>query len=156
MLVNSTGDEPDATVGDNRCDTDGNPANGDQCTLRAAIQETNFTAANAIDFNLPANSTILLNSALDGLTGMTMRGPGSGLLTIERNPAPGTPHFRIFTVTAPAAVLMTGLTVTNGRAPDGTVSPNGAPFRSDAGDVSITRQPRGRNVYGEGFCTGTR
>src|SRR5687768_11327443 len=41
MLVNSIGDEPDSAAGDGRCDTDGNAANGDQCTLRAAIQETN-------------------------------------------------------------------------------------------------------------------
>lgn len=126
LLVNNTGDEPDAAIGDGRCDTDGNQANGDQCTLRAAIQEVNETPANAIDFNLPANSTIVLNTELPGLTGMTMRGPGPALLTIKRNPAPGTGQFRIFTVTPPAAVFMSGLTITNGRAPDGTVSPNGA------------------------------
>ena len=126
MLVNSTGDEPDSTVGDGRCDTDGNPSNGDQCTLRAAIQEINVTPANVLNFNLPPNSTIILNTELEELTGMTINGPGSSLLTIKRNPAPGTPQFRIFTVTPPAAVLMTGLTITNGRAPDGPFH-NGAP-----------------------------
>lgn len=123
MLVNNTGDAPDTAIGDGHCDTD--PSPGDQCTLRAAIQEVNVSAANAIEFNLPANSTIILNTALEELTGMTIRGPGSGLLTIKRNPAPGTPHFRIFTVSLPAAVFMSGLTVTNGRTADGTVSPNG-------------------------------
>lgn len=126
LLVNNTGDEPDAAIGDGRCDTDSNQANGDQCTLRAAIQEVNQTAANAIEFNLPANSTIVLNTELPALTGMTMRGPGPALLTVKRNPAPGTPQFRIFQVSLPAAVFMSGLTITNGRAPDGTVSPNGA------------------------------
>ena len=127
MLVNSTGDAPDSAVADGHCDTDGNLANGDQCTLRAAIQETNVTPANVINFNLPANSTIVLNSELEALTGMTINGPGSSLLTIKRNSAAGTPHFRIFTVTGPAVVTMIGLTITNGRAPDGTVSPNGGP-----------------------------
>ena len=46
LVVNSIGDQPDSTVGDDRCDTDGNAANGDQCTLRAAIQEANPTPAN--------------------------------------------------------------------------------------------------------------
>ena len=126
MLVNSTGDEADSSVGDGHCDTDGNTANGDQCTLRAAIQETNVTPANLIEFSLPPNSTIILNSELEPLTGMTIRGPGSGLLTIKRNPAPGTPQFRLFTVTPPAGVFMNGLTLTNGRAPDGAVNNGGA------------------------------
>ena len=126
MLVNSTGDAPDSAVGDGHCDTDASLA-GDQCTLRAAIQENNVTPANAINFNLSPNSTIVLNSELDALTGMTINSPGSGLLTIKRNSAAGTPHFRIFTITGPAVVTMIGLMITNGRAPDGTVSPNGGP-----------------------------
>lgn len=126
MLVNNIGDQPDAAIGDGRCDTDTN-TNGDQCTLRAAIQETNATPANVIEFNLPANSTITLNTELEQLSGMTMRGPGASLLTIKRNPAPGTPQFRIFTVSLPAAVFMSGLTITNGRAPDATITDNGAP-----------------------------
>jgi CSLREA domain-containing protein len=120
LVVNSLGDEPDTNVGDGRCDIDNNQANGDQCTLRAAIQEVNPTPANVINFNLPPNSTIVLKSELEGLTGMSMNGPGSGNLTIQRNTAPNTPHFRIFTVTPPAVVKITGLTITNGRAPDAT------------------------------------
>ena len=120
LVVNSVGDEADANVGDGRCDTDTNAANGDQCTLRAAIQEANPTPANVINFNLPPNSTIVLNTELEALTGMSMNGPGSGNLTIQRSTAPNTPHFRIFTVTPPAVVKITGLTITNGRAPDAT------------------------------------
>jgi CSLREA domain-containing protein len=127
LVVNSVGDQPDSAIGDGHCDTDGNTANGDQCTLRAAIQEANPTPANVINFSLPPNSTIVLNTELDALTGMTINGPGAASLTIQRNTAPNTPQFRIFTVTAPAVVKMTGLTITNGRAPDATVSPNGAP-----------------------------
>ena len=126
LVVNSVGDEPDANVGDGRCDTDANQANGDQCTLRAAIQELNPTPANVINFNLPPHSTIVLNSELEGLSGVTMNGPGSSNLTIQRNTAPNTPQFRIFTVTAPANVKITGLTITNGHAPDATDFPSGA------------------------------
>lgn|GEM_PF-2901146 len=41
LLVNSNADTPDSDEGDGHCDTDGNLGNGDQCTLRAAIQEVN-------------------------------------------------------------------------------------------------------------------
>ena len=126
LVVNSVGDEPDANIGDGRCDIDTNQANGDQCTLRAAIQEANPTPANVINFNLPPNSTIVLNSELEGLSGMSMNGPGSNNLTIQRNTAPNTPQFRIFTVTPPAVVKMSGLTITNGHAPDATDFPSGA------------------------------
>ena len=163
MLVNSTGDAPDSAVADGHCDTDASLA-GDQCTLRAAIQELNVTAAAVINFNLPPNSTIVLNSELEALTGMTINGPGSGLLTVKRNSAAGTPHFRIFTVTGPAVVTMIGLTITNGRAPDGTVSPNGGPGGGihnlgnlELRDVVVigNRAGNGRNDDGEHPTGGT-
>ena len=39
FVVNQSGDATDTTPGDGHCDTD--PAVGDQCTLRAAIEEAN-------------------------------------------------------------------------------------------------------------------
>src|SRR5437899_13050639 len=41
FTVNASTDLADSSVGDGHCDTDGNLGDGDQCTLRAAIQETN-------------------------------------------------------------------------------------------------------------------
>src|SRR6266545_186820 len=41
LSVNTLGDTADINVGDGQCDTDANSGNGSQCTLRAAIQETN-------------------------------------------------------------------------------------------------------------------
>jgi CSLREA domain-containing protein len=53
FTVNSTGDEPDASAGNNLCAT-----SGGACTLRAAIQEANAngtTAVDFIDFGIPGS-----------------------------------------------------------------------------------------------------
>ncbi len=61
FTVNSTGDGADNNLGDGACN-DGTGA----CTLRAAIQQANAAAsADVINFNLPANSVITLNTTLD-------------------------------------------------------------------------------------------
>src|SRR4030095_1566205 len=65
FIVNSTADTADTAVGDGHCDTDGNLGNGDQCTLRAAIQEGAFSnQGHSINFNLPAGSVITLSTVL--------------------------------------------------------------------------------------------
>ncbi|MEL6983720.1 MAG: NosD domain-containing protein, partial [Actinomycetota bacterium] len=60
VIVNSTGDGPDASVGDGACDTGGTNADGaPECTLRAAIEEAN-DASNPIDtiwFTVPATDS---------------------------------------------------------------------------------------------------
>ena len=55
LIVNSTGDGSDATLGDGLCDTGGlNSQLVAECTLRAAIEEANFSAnADDIQFNMP-------------------------------------------------------------------------------------------------------
>jgi CSLREA domain-containing protein len=57
FTVNSTGDEADADLTDTVCDVD-TGAGGDQCTLRAAIQEANTTTdADTITFNIGGGTT---------------------------------------------------------------------------------------------------
>ncbi len=55
VSVNSTGDAPDTSAGDNVCATGGTNSEGDpECTLRAAIQEADASAAiDAINFAIP-------------------------------------------------------------------------------------------------------
>jgi hypothetical protein len=69
--VNTTGDLPDATFGDHICDT--RPAvAGDQCTLRAAIMESNTESGqDGIAFSIPGPGvkTIAPNSELPHITG---------------------------------------------------------------------------------------
>src|SRR5262249_19600655 len=81
LIVNDTGDTADATM-DGVCAD----ANG-KCTLRAAIQEANFANSDdAINFALPANSTINLLSALPAIDGnVVINGPGASTLTVQRS-----------------------------------------------------------------------
>jgi hypothetical protein len=73
-------------------------------------------SANASDtITFSVTGTIILSSALLNLnSNMTIAGPGSSLLTIQRSTAAGTPSFAIFTPSA-ATVTISGVTITNGR-----------------------------------------
>ena len=70
FTVNSTGDAADINITNGRCDSES--ANGDHCTLRAAIEEANDTnGADTIDFDIGGNGavkTISPNSALPPIT----------------------------------------------------------------------------------------
>ena len=57
-----------------KCDSDA--AVGNQCTLRAAIQEVNFAGAGTINFSLATGSVIVLSSALPNIaSNVTFDGP---------------------------------------------------------------------------------
>ncbi|HWT01914.1 MAG TPA: Ig-like domain-containing protein, partial [Pyrinomonadaceae bacterium] len=119
FLVNTLGDEVDDNIGDDRCDTDGNSGNGDQCTLRAAIQEGNSSPSDdVITFDAALNGgSIQLGSALPdlgdnaGSGNLTITGPGATLLTVERN---DTAQFRIFRVPSGKTADISGLTLKGG------------------------------------------
>ncbi|HWS89213.1 MAG TPA: Calx-beta domain-containing protein [Pyrinomonadaceae bacterium] len=106
--VNSTGDGADSDLSDNVC----NDGSG-QCTLRAAVQQANQLAG-ADTINVNVTGTISLTSALPRLSGMTIIGPGSTLLSVRRDPGAAT-SFRIFTTELSTTVSISGLTVTGGR-----------------------------------------
>ncbi len=118
FVVNDNGDAPDNSIGNGICDS--NAAAGDQCTLRAAIQEANaIFGSDTITFSLPASSTITLNTALPDITGgLTITGPGSNQLTVARSSVGGTPDFRIF-FTNNVTTNISGLTITNGKTANG-------------------------------------
>jgi hypothetical protein len=66
FVVNQTADTADASLGDNHCDADSGTG-GDQCTLRAAMQEQNdadTVSTDMINFSLPASTTLELSSSL--------------------------------------------------------------------------------------------
>lgn len=71
FTVNLTGDQPDFSGSDGRCDADASAFNGVQCTLRAAIQQANAApGADTINFNVPGIGvkTISPASALPDVT----------------------------------------------------------------------------------------
>jgi len=66
FVVNSVGDEDDADLSDGKCDVDLKTP-GDQCTLRAAIQQANKTAVNEqIVFNIPGYGSTVPEIAVLG------------------------------------------------------------------------------------------
>ena len=126
VVVNSFADSSDINPGDELCDVDGSTP-GEQCTLRAAVQETNAYAVaghDTIFFDPSLNlGTISLNTALPPIaSNLVMAGPGASLLRIQRSTAGGTPNFRIFQtspgVGPPVTVTISGLTLSNGKAPN--------------------------------------
>jgi hypothetical protein len=136
MTVNSAGDAADATL-NGVCDSDAGTA-GDQCTLRAAIQEANANAdTDTIVFSIPTSSagcqfgvcTISLATVLPNLsTSMFINGPGANLVTVSRSETAGTPQFSIFTILQNTTVALSGLRLFNASSPQngGAIRNNGA------------------------------
>jgi CSLREA domain-containing protein len=119
FTVNSTADIADINAGDGVCaDSNG------QCTLRAAIEESNYeptanvTSLNVIIFALPNPSVInLTRGELNITSGMWIFGTGGRRLTVQRSTAAGTPNFRIFRVASNGVgVEITRMTIRNGNA----------------------------------------
>lgn len=121
FTVNSASDAADAAL-NGVCDSDAGTA-GEQCTLRAAIQEANANAdSDTIVFNIPTSSsgcsfgvcTISLATVLPNLsTNVFINGPGANLVIVMRSEAAGTPLFSIFTITQNITVAISGLTLMN-------------------------------------------
>ncbi|MDQ4121516.1 MAG: carboxypeptidase-like regulatory domain-containing protein [Acidobacteriota bacterium] len=113
FTVNSTANTTDADTMDNLCDVDLSTA-GEQCTLRAAIQQANATpGADVIVFDLAvfgSAQTISLNSGLPEITEhLTITGTSPALLTID-----GTENVRPFRIASGAAVEISNLSVIRG------------------------------------------
>ncbi len=115
FTVDSTGDATDASSGDGACAT----AAG-ECTLRAALEQSQAVGgSNAIDFDLPDPSTIDLTSALPVIeapvAALDISGPGMQSLTVRRDSGGDYSVISIYG----ADVSISGMTITNGRAPAG-------------------------------------
>jgi CSLREA domain-containing protein len=122
FTVNSLGDTPDVVVGDNICaDADG------LCTLRAAIDEANSAFANIETINFSVTGTINLTGPLPSLSSLIINGPGSSQLTVRRDTGG---DYRIFSING-QIVSIAGLTVANGKSPEGLP---GAGFGGGGGD----------------------
>jgi CSLREA domain-containing protein len=130
FTVNTTQDGADSNVGDGVCaDT---TLEGNQCTLRAAIQEADATPGGAI-VSVPAGTyTLTLNPGLDDLTesngasgdlnitplgsgsgNVTIQGAGQGSTIINTNWGTGTVD-RVINVGSEATANISGITVTGG------------------------------------------
>ena len=123
FTVNTTSEADDASPGDGNCDTDEN-ASGSQCSLRAALKESNAVGGDyTINFAIPVSDpgfdpgtgrhTINLTGPLPEITesNLTINGPGKDKLTIRRNTGG---FYRIFTFrNVVETATISGLTVSN-------------------------------------------
>jgi CSLREA domain-containing protein len=136
IIVNSTSDAANGADG--------------LCTLREAITAANSNTASGATagecaagsstgddaINFSVTGTIDLAVALPNLSSnMIISGPGSGLLTIQRSAAGGTPNFRIFSIDSGRTVAISGLTVSKGLT--GSGDPNGAGILNN-GTLTLT------------------
>ena len=88
-------------------------------SLRQAILSANASAlSDVITFSETVTGTIHLGAALPDLQGsLTIDGPTARQLTVAR--ASNAPLFRLFTIAAPASVVISDLTISNGVAAEG-------------------------------------
>ena len=108
FTVNSLGDTPDLFTGNGICAD----ANG-TCTLRAAIEETNVLGSDDT-INFSVTGTINLTGPLFIHGNVAINGPGSSQLTVRRDTGG---NYRV--LQAGGFIQISGMTITNGRTPDG-------------------------------------
>ena len=144
FVVNSTTDAPDLVPGDGACDTGAlNSQANIECSLRAAIQEADFTpASDNIDFNIPVTEagysaaplsyTIQPGSALPSMTRRTVINgttqpdfPGTPIIVIDGIAAGATTEGLHFAAGANGSIVRS-LVINN-------FSFNGVLVQSDAG-----------------------
>ena len=142
FTVNSLADTPDAVPGNGIC-----ADAGGLCTLRAALQEANaFAGDDTINFSVAG--TLNLTGALPDITSnININGPGSSSLTVRRDTGG---DYRIF-FTNNRTVLITGMTITNGKTPDGAAG-SGQPGGSGGG----ISQAGGQLTLNDVIITGNR
>jgi CSLREA domain-containing protein len=132
FTVNSLADTADATPGNGVC-----ADAGGACTLRAALQEANaFSGNDTINFSV--TGIINLTGVLPTInSNIIINGPGSSSLTVRRDTGG---DYRIF-FTDNCIVSISGMTITNGRSPDGanTAQPGGpgGGIRQGGGELTL-------------------
>jgi CSLREA domain-containing protein len=130
LIVNVTGDEPDATP-DGICET---AAGNGFCTLRAAIMESNASSCAPLTINfslLPGSEPqqILLEDLLPAITrSVTIQGPLGQMVSVD-----GDDSNRIFEVASGITVNISNLIITNGFS-----TSDGAGLVNNGGTVNIS------------------
>ncbi|MCB9446641.1 MAG: right-handed parallel beta-helix repeat-containing protein [Ardenticatenaceae bacterium] len=115
FTVNTTSDAVDLNIGDGICDS--SAVTGQQCTLRAAVQEANFSVgsdtiiipAGTYALTLTGSDTAAAVGDLDITDALTISGAGADTTTVQ-----GSMSDRIFEIRNNAAVSIAGITIRGG------------------------------------------
>ncbi len=149
LVVNSTGDDPDANPGDGICATAGS-----LCTLRAAIQTANaLGGGNDISFDptlFSAFQTITLTSEFPHITGeLTITGTSDGTVNIS-----GGGSYRIFIVDAGATLNISQLSLSDsgGNSVGGAIN-NGGTLTVDSTTFNNNMANVGGSIYNVGTAS---
>jgi hypothetical protein len=134
---------------------------GSNGTLRRAITQAETitpTDQNTIDFNLAGGSVIKLESALPDLNAsiVAIDGPGAGCLTVERDPALGSPTaFSVFVVDHGSTVTISGLTIADGlvSGSGGGIDNSGTLTLTDSTVVDNSSGNSGGGIFNQGTAT---
>lgn len=154
IVVNSTADVANGTDG--------------LCTLREAITAANnnvasgavagecaagSSSADVIDLTSVTGAINLTGTLPSISSSMTLTGPGSAQLTVRRDTGG---VYRIFTISS-GTVAISGITITNGRTPDGVlnqgnnVGPSGGGIFQSSGALTLTDVVLTGNTTGKGY-----
>jgi hypothetical protein len=129
-----------------------NNADSGTGSLRSVIG--NACPGSTITFAGNVRGTITTSSELLIDKGLTIKGPGADLLSVQRSTAGGTASFRIFTITGTFNAAISGLTVSNGLS-----SGSGGGINSNATlrltNVAVTgnKAQNGGGLYNSGTMT---
>jgi hypothetical protein len=136
FTVNLLTDVADANTADGVCDSDGVAA-GEQCTLRAAIEQANALAGDDnISFSVTGTITLTLGELVISQN-LTINGPGMSQLTVSGNNAS-----RVFSISSGVTATINSLTVTGGNGVGAIESGSGGGISSrgtlNLADVSVS------------------
>jgi hypothetical protein len=123
-------------------------------SLRQAILNADQAGGdNTITFAV--TGTLTLESALPDLsTNLTIKGPGAGSLTVERDWSSGTPAFGVLTVDANTTVSVSGMTLTNGSSVyGGGIFNNGGTLTVQSCSIARNAAWRGGGILNFGSLT---
>ncbi|MDT5123532.1 MAG: hypothetical protein QOC96_3014, partial [Acidobacteriota bacterium] len=95
-------------------------------SLRQAIGDACDGATITFDMSQVTSPVTLTSDELLINKNLTIQGPGANVLTVQRSAANLTPTFRIFEIASSKTVNISGLTISNGHAPDGPVGNSGS------------------------------
>jgi hypothetical protein len=174
FTVDRLDDGVDTALGDGHCDSAGTSADGDQCSLRAAVQESNEDPdTNAIVLG-PGVYTLTIDGPheehadsgdLDVRHPITITGAGTGETVVDggnRTALSSAPcassgmDDRVFHVKLSAAVTMSAFTLTGGHTAPGE---DGAALRNDSSNMTLSNMVIGdpslaRGCYGNDAANG--
>jgi hypothetical protein len=118
-------------------------------SLRQAILDACAGSTIGFDMSQVVSPITLTTAELLIDKNLTITGPGASTLTVKRSTEGLTPQFRIFNINSGKTAQISGLTIANGRAPNGASGENGGGI-SSSGILTLTDSAVNSSQAGNG------